>query len=242
MAANTSGQTLTSFKLLLQHLLVGGGGADGGKPQYPVRRARPASFAKIWPFVTSHLQFRDMNKHSHQHASTRWYDDRSHYNNNNNNNNNNNEPKIQQFMYSNTTNVEHEMYDYTGNNLSQRNFNKKFKENLEAMPGKHSIDSLEKRAILGTSHIIRKVRQSETWSLSGGDHRWFKRRSTREKKPVARENKITIIIIIIIALFPVHAMKAQRQSGCIAPLILNLGTRWRLVVNIRPRPLCSREN
>jgi len=35
------------------------------------------------------------------------------------------------------------------------------KENLEAVPGKHSIDSLQKTAILGTSHIIRKVLQCE---------------------------------------------------------------------------------
>jgi len=32
------------------------------------------------------------------------------------------------------------------------------KKNLEAMPGKHSIDSLQKTAILRTSHIIRKAR------------------------------------------------------------------------------------
>jgi hypothetical protein len=31
------------------------------------------------------------------------------------------------------------------------------KKNLEAIPGKHSIDSLQKTAVLGTSHIIRKV-------------------------------------------------------------------------------------
>ena len=54
------------------------------------------------------------------------------------------------------------------------------KKNLETVPGKHSIDSLQKTAIFGTSHIIRKVLQCEAWSLSGGDHRWFKR-STRKK-------------------------------------------------------------
>ena len=54
------------------------------------------------------------------------------------------------------------------------------KKNLETIPGKHSIDSLHKKAILGTSHIIRKVLQCEAWSLSGGDHRCFKR-STRKK-------------------------------------------------------------
>ena len=35
------------------------------------------------------------------------------------------------------------------------------KKNLEAVPGKHSIDSLQKTAVLGTSHIIRKVLQCE---------------------------------------------------------------------------------
>jgi hypothetical protein len=39
---------------------------------------------------------------------------------------------------------------------------KGLKKNLEAIPGKHSVDSLQKPAVLGTSHIIRKVLQSET--------------------------------------------------------------------------------
>jgi hypothetical protein len=39
---------------------------------------------------------------------------------------------------------------------------KGLKKNLETIPGKHSIDSLQKTAVLGTSHIIRKVLQSET--------------------------------------------------------------------------------
>jgi hypothetical protein len=64
---------------------------------------------------------------------------------------------------------------------------KGLKKNLEAIPGKHSIDSLQKTAILGTSHIIRKVLHSEASSLSVGDHHWFKR-STREKMPVTRED------------------------------------------------------
>jgi hypothetical protein len=33
---------------------------------------------------------------------------------------------------------------------------------LEAVPGKHSIDALQKTDALGTSHIIRKVLQTET--------------------------------------------------------------------------------
>ena len=36
------------------------------------------------------------------------------------------------------------------------------RKNLEAVPGKHSIDSLQKTAILGTSHIIRKILQCES--------------------------------------------------------------------------------
>ena len=48
------------------------------------------------------------------------------------------------------------------------------RENLETIPGKHSIDSLQKTAVLGTAHVIRKVLQCEAWSVSGGDHCWFK--------------------------------------------------------------------
>jgi hypothetical protein len=54
------------------------------------------------------------------------------------------------------------------------------KKNLEAIPGKHSIDSLQKTVVLGTSHIIRKVLQSDIRSLSDKDHRCF-RRSSRKR-------------------------------------------------------------
>jgi hypothetical protein len=39
---------------------------------------------------------------------------------------------------------------------------KGLKKTLEAIAVKHSIYSLQKTAVLGTSHIIRKVLQSET--------------------------------------------------------------------------------
>ena len=58
---------------------------------------------------------------------------------------------------------------------------------LEDISGKRSIDSLQKTAILGKSHIIWKVLRYETWSLIGGDHRWFKR-SARKKRPVTRDD------------------------------------------------------
>jgi hypothetical protein len=61
------------------------------------------------------------------------------------------------------------------------------RKNLEAVPGKHSIDSLQKTAILGTSRIIRKVLQCEASSLGVGDHCWFKR-STGKKRLVTRDD------------------------------------------------------
>jgi hypothetical protein len=39
---------------------------------------------------------------------------------------------------------------------------KGLRKNLEAIPGKHSTDSLQKTAILGTSKVIRKVLLSES--------------------------------------------------------------------------------
>ena len=64
-------------------------------------------------------------------------------------------------MYRDKTNVEPEMYDYTSSNWSHWNSNEKLKKNLGVVTGKHSIDSLQQIAILGTSHIIRKVLQCE---------------------------------------------------------------------------------
>jgi hypothetical protein len=72
------------------------------------------------------------------------------------------EVKIQEFRYSDTTHVEPEMYDYTSYNWSHWNSNEKLKEKSEALPGKHLIDLLQKTAILGTSHVMRKVLQCET--------------------------------------------------------------------------------
>ena len=69
------------------------------------------------------------------------------------------EVKIQEFVYTDTTNVEPEMYDYTIGAIGI--VTRSLRKNLEAVPGKHSIDSLQKTAVLGTSHVIRKVLQCE---------------------------------------------------------------------------------
>ena len=71
------------------------------------------------------------------------------------------EVKIQEFMYRDTANVEPEMYVIPVIIGATGIVMRSLRKNLEAVPGKHSIDSLQKTAILGTSHIIRKVLQSE---------------------------------------------------------------------------------
>ena len=94
------------------------------------------------------------------------------YNNNNNNNNNNNilNININLFLimwYPNNNNYNNNK----NNNLKCTNVpviigaigtvTRSLKKNLETVPGKHSTDSLQKTAILGTSHIIQKVLQCE---------------------------------------------------------------------------------
>jgi len=71
------------------------------------------------------------------------------------------ETKIQKCVYRDTTNVECEMYEYTINNWKQWISNKRFKEKFGSQNRK-TFDSLQKAAMLGTSHIIQKVLQSET--------------------------------------------------------------------------------
>jgi hypothetical protein len=44
---------------------------------------------------------------------------------------------------------------------------KSLQKYLETIPGQHSIDSLQKTDVLGTSHIIRKVLQAELGFTTG---------------------------------------------------------------------------
>ena len=64
------------------------------------------------------------------------------------------------------------------------------RKNFEILPGKNSVDSIQKTAKLGTAHIILEVLQSETDSLCGGDRRWF-RRIIGKERPVTRDNLLT---------------------------------------------------
>jgi hypothetical protein len=64
-------------------------------------------------------------------------------------------------MYRCTTNLEPEMYDYTNSNWSHWNSNDKLKEKFGSCTRKTLERFTTKTAILGTSHIIRKVLQCE---------------------------------------------------------------------------------
>jgi hypothetical protein len=79
------------------------------------------------------------------------------FNNNNNNNNNNLKYKSLcieiQRMWNLKCTIIPVIIGATG--IIRRSL----KKNLIAVPGKHSTDSLQKTAILGASHIIRKVRK-----------------------------------------------------------------------------------
>jgi hypothetical protein len=115
------------------------------------------------------------------------------------------ETKTQDFMYRYTTNVECAMYGYTRGNWSHRNSNKRFKEKFRSQTGKTFNRFTANTAVLGTSHIIRKVLQSETGSLSGGDHSWFKR-SKGEKWPVVRDNMVVVVVVIMMMMMMMMMM------------------------------------
>ena len=72
------------------------------------------------------------------------------------------EVKMQEFIYRDTTNVEPEMYDYTSNSWSHRKGKEKLKEKFGSCTRKTFDRFTTKTAILGTSHIMRKVLQYET--------------------------------------------------------------------------------
>jgi hypothetical protein len=71
------------------------------------------------------------------------------------------EVEMLEFMYRDTTNVEPEMYDYTNSNWSHWNSNEKLKKKFGSCTRKTLDRFTTKAAILGTSHIIRKVLQCE---------------------------------------------------------------------------------
>jgi hypothetical protein len=101
------------------------------------------------------------------------------------------------------------MCGYNGNNWNYRKSNRRLKENLEAIPGKHSANSLRQTATLETSHIIRKVRiavrnlKPECWGsalVHEEKYRGEKACDKRQQQKQKNKNYSIIIIIIIIIL------------------------------------------
>jgi hypothetical protein len=71
------------------------------------------------------------------------------------------EVEIQEFMYRDTTNVELKCTVVPVIIGATGIVTRSLRKHLEAVPGKHSIDSVQKTAVLGTAHIIRKELQCE---------------------------------------------------------------------------------
>jgi hypothetical protein len=78
------------------------------------------------------------------------------------------ETKIQEFMYRDTTNVEHEMYDYTGSDWSHRSSNKSFTEKFGNYSGK-TFNRYTTRYDY-TWNITHKTKITEVWNLK--PERW----------------------------------------------------------------------
>jgi hypothetical protein len=74
---------------------------------------------------------------------------------------------------------------------------KDLKKNLEVITGKYSVDSVQERIILGTSHILWKVLLFATGTLSHCDHSWVNR-STREERTVTRNNIVVEVEVVVV--------------------------------------------
>jgi hypothetical protein len=106
------------------------------------------------------------------------------------------------------------MCGYTGNNWSDRSGNKRFKGNFVSRASKTFNRVTTKDSC--TWNITHNTGSTAVWNLklSGGDRRWLKRKSTKEKRRVTRYN---IIIIIIMSSFAVISDFVLRGS-CNWPL------------------------
>jgi hypothetical protein len=71
------------------------------------------------------------------------------------------EVKIQEFMYRDTASVELKCTVIPVIIGATGIVTRSLRKHLEAVPGKRSVDSVQKTAVLGTAHIMRKVLQCE---------------------------------------------------------------------------------
>ena len=110
------------------------------------------------------------------------------------------EVKIQQFIYRDTTNVEPEMYDYTRNNWSNWNSNKKLKEKFLSCTRK-TFDRFTTKDSY-TWNITRNPESTAVCSLKR--ERWgssLVQEKYQEEKACDKRHPYCIIIIIIIILY-----------------------------------------
>jgi hypothetical protein len=78
-------------------------------------------------------------------------------------------------------------------------------------------------------HVIRKVLQSETWSLSGGVHHWLKSSSTRQKKTFDEMMMIMMIIMIIIITKIITYFRVAiwcNEYDCVEAVLITLFNKW----------------
>jgi hypothetical protein len=68
-----------------------------------------------------------------------------------------------------------------------------------------------KTTMLGTSHRIRKVWQSEIRRLSGEDHCKFMKRSTMKKRPVTRDKKVVVVVVVVVVIIIIIIIITEHQ-------------------------------
>jgi hypothetical protein len=107
--------------------------------------------------------------------------------------------ETKEFIYRDISNVECEMYYYTRNNLSHRNSNKSSKEKFgsrnrkafNTFPTKDNYRIISNVTYNTGSTLVCKLKSERRERY----HCCFKRRSTRNKRPVTRSNKIVIAYV-----------------------------------------------
>jgi hypothetical protein len=107
--------------------------------------------------------------------------------------------ETQEFIYRDTSNVECEIYYYTCNNWSHRNINKSSKEKFGSRNRKAFNTFSRKDNYRIISNVTHNTGSTLVYKLKSERreryHCCFKRRSTRNKRPVTRSNKIVIAYV-----------------------------------------------
>jgi hypothetical protein len=90
-------------------------------------------------------------------------------------------------------------------------------KSLETIPGKHSTDSLQATAILGTSHMTREMLQSAIRSLSRGNTPLVQEEKYQEEMSCHKNNETVIVHLCIILQKTAERNISMRGSNVICP-------------------------